>query len=56
MKHNILFGDEYDRERYNSEVQSCALEKDFEQFKNSDRTIVGERGACLSGGQKARIK
>lgn len=56
VRQNILFGEEYDRERYNSVVQTCALERDFDQFENGDRTIVGERGASLSGGQKARIK
>ncbi|XP_055306890.1 ATP-binding cassette subfamily C member 4-like isoform X2 [Sitodiplosis mosellana] len=55
VRQNILFGEEYNRERYNTVVRTCALEKDFEQFENGDRTIVGERGASLSGGQKARI-
>lgn len=29
---------------------------DFEQLPNGDKTIVGERGSSLSGGQQARIK
>lgn len=33
----------------------CALERDLQQFEHGDHTIVGERGASLSGGQKARI-
>lgn len=33
----------------------CALERDLEQFPYGDRTIVGEKGVTLSGGQKARI-
>lgn len=56
VRQNILFGEEYNHERYTKVVRMCALEKDFEQFENGDRTIVGERGASLSGGQKARIK
>jgi len=33
----------------------CALKLDLEQFSHSDRTIVGEKGISLSGGQKSRI-
>lgn len=33
----------------------CALEKDFDQFPYRDKTLVGDRGVSLSGGQKARI-
>lgn len=33
----------------------CSLKTDFEQLSNGDKTVVGERGASLSGGQKARI-
>lgn len=33
----------------------CALHKDFEQLPQGDLCFVGERGACLSGGQRARV-
>jgi len=33
----------------------CALNLDLEQFSFGDRTIVGEKGISLSGGQKSRI-
>lgn len=55
VRQNILFGQDYDRDRYNAVVKCCALQKDFEQFANGDQTMVGETGT-LSGGQKARIK
>ncbi|XP_072393683.1 ATP-binding cassette sub-family C member 4-like [Diabrotica undecimpunctata] len=55
IRQNIVFGGKYDKQRYNQVVKACALEKDFKQFDNGDLTIVGERGASLSGGQKARI-
>lgn len=55
VRQNILFGSEYDKKRYQDVVKACALEKDFEQFPEGDLTIVGDRGASLSGGQKARI-
>lgn len=55
IRQNILFGQPYEKKRYNHVVKVCALEKDFEQFADRDHTLVGERGASLSGGQKARI-
>lgn len=55
VRQNILFGQDYDHNRYLSVVRSCALLRDYEQFENGDRTIIGEKGT-LSGGQKARIK
>ncbi|XP_037815936.1 probable multidrug resistance-associated protein lethal(2)03659 [Lucilia sericata] len=55
VRQNILFGLPMDKKRYNMTVKKCALERDFELLPYGDRTIVGERGASLSGGQKARI-
>lgn len=56
VRQNILFGQEMERHRYDAVIKACALEKDFDQLEYEDRTVVGERGASLSGGQKARIK
>ncbi|CAH0557997.1 unnamed protein product [Brassicogethes aeneus] len=55
VRSNILFGLEYNYLRYNQVIKVCALEKDFKQFPQGDKTIVGERGVSLSGGQRARI-
>ncbi|XP_017083873.2 probable multidrug resistance-associated protein lethal(2)03659 [Drosophila eugracilis] len=55
VRQNILFGLEWDKHRYRTVVKKCALERDFELLPFGDKTIVGERGASLSGGQKARI-
>lgn len=55
IKENIIFGDNFDEERYKEVVKVCALESDFELFPFGDRTLVGEKGKSLSGGQKARI-
>ncbi|KAJ6635777.1 putative multidrug resistance-associated protein lethal [Pseudolycoriella hygida] len=55
VRSNILFGQPMDKERYNKVVRKCALERDFALFPYGDKTIVGERGQSLSGGQKARI-
>ncbi|KAJ8933698.1 hypothetical protein NQ314_013864 [Rhamnusium bicolor] len=55
VRSNIIFGQSYDKSLYNKIINVCALEKDFEQFPQGDRTMVGERGVSLSGGQRARI-
>ncbi|ALC47338.1 CG4562 [Drosophila busckii] len=55
VRSNILFGLPMDKSRYRQVVKKCALERDFELLPYGDKTIVGERGASLSGGQKARI-
>lgn len=55
VRSNILFGLPYDRERYRQVVRKCALERDFSLLPHGDKTVVGERGQSLSGGQKARI-
>ncbi|KAL5284866.1 ABCC4.2 family protein [Megaselia abdita] len=55
VRQNILFGLPYDKRRYKMVVKKCALERDFDLLPYGDKTIVGERGASLSGGQKARI-
>ncbi|XP_039501135.1 probable multidrug resistance-associated protein lethal(2)03659 [Drosophila santomea] len=54
IRDNILFGLPMDKHRYRNVVRKCALERDFELL-HGDRTFVGERGASLSGGQRARI-
>lgn len=55
VKQNILFGLPMDKEKYRKVVKCCALERDFELLPNGDRTLMGDRGVSLSGGQKARI-
>ncbi|CAI6363288.1 unnamed protein product [Macrosiphum euphorbiae] len=55
VKQNILFGSPMDKDRYKKVIQVCALKTDLEQLTYGDKTIVGERGVSLSGGQRARI-
>ncbi|KAG8779614.1 hypothetical protein FRC12_024032 [Ceratobasidium sp. 428] len=55
IRDNILFGSEYDEERYNAVLSQCALQQDLLLFSDADKTEVSERGVTLSGGQKARI-
>lgn len=54
VRQNILFGQPFIRERYNHVVKVCALKRDLQLLPYADKTIVGERGVSLSGGQRAR--
>ncbi|THH21507.1 hypothetical protein EUX98_g8371, partial [Antrodiella citrinella] len=55
IRDNILFGTEYEEERYNKVLEQCGLKRDLELFEAGDMTEVGEKGLTLSGGQKARV-
>ncbi len=52
---NIMFGKPYDQKRFKEVISVCAMERDLKLFPYAERTLVGERGVSLSGGQKARI-
>ncbi|KAG2373418.1 hypothetical protein C9374_012157 [Naegleria lovaniensis] len=55
IRDNIMFGEEYDEEKYVKVIHACNLETDFSQLMASDLTIIGEKGINLSGGQKTRV-
>ncbi|KAF4079997.1 hypothetical protein AMELA_G00165440 [Ameiurus melas] len=55
IRSNILFGKELQPQRYEKVLKACALKKDMEILSEGDLTVVGDRGATLSGGQKARV-
>merc|ERR1711937_205193 len=55
LKGNILFGREFDQERYDEILRACALLDDIAVLPAGDATEIGERGINLSGGQKARV-
>ncbi|XP_063977971.1 probable multidrug resistance-associated protein lethal(2)03659 [Diachasmimorpha longicaudata] len=55
VRTNILFGRKMEPKRYDQVVKVCQLKRDFSLLPYGDKTIVGERGISLSGGQRARI-
>ena len=55
VRNNILFDMDYDEARYRKVIDVCALERDIHLMPFGDRTLIGEKGVMLSGGQKARI-
>ncbi|KAK2888852.1 hypothetical protein Q8A67_014227 [Cirrhinus molitorella] len=55
IRSNILFGKELQPQRYESVLRACALKRDMELLPEGDLTVIGDRGATLSGGQKARV-
>uniref|UniRef100_A0A8C5A2Y0 Cystic fibrosis transmembrane conductance regulator n=1 Tax=Gadus morhua TaxID=8049 RepID=A0A8C5A2Y0_GADMO len=55
IRDNILFGKELDPAKYEKVLRACALKRDMELLPDGDLTLIGDRGATLSGGQKARV-
>ncbi|KAF9339730.1 hypothetical protein BGZ91_004895 [Linnemannia elongata] len=55
IRANILFGKDFDQDRYDAVIEGCALVTDFEILESGDKTEIGEQGITLSGGQKQRV-
>lgn len=55
IRDNILFSSSYEAERYREVLETCQLNPDLDSFKDGDRSLIGENGIGLSGGQKARV-
>ena len=43
VRENILFGKEYDEEKYDRIVEAVALRPDFDILDNGDLTLIGEK-------------
>ena len=52
VRNSIVGGSEWDEKWYLSVLDSCALRQDIDVFPARDMSLIGSRGAALSGGQK----
>ncbi|CAG0890313.1 unnamed protein product [Cyprideis torosa] len=55
IEENVLLGRPMDPRLFMRVVRACAFDKDLKQLPEGQRTLVGDRGVTLSGGQKARL-
>ncbi|CAJ1079463.1 multidrug resistance-associated protein 4 [Xyrichtys novacula] len=55
IRSNILFGKKLNPHKYEKVLGACALKRDMDLIPGGDLAVVGDRGANLSGGQKARV-
>lgn len=57
IRDNILFCAPYDRARFEAVLDACRLREDLDRTFSAarDRTMIGENGVGLSGGQRARV-
>lgn len=55
VRNNILFGVDYDENRYREAIDLSQLHQDLKELPGGEFTEIGERGINLSGGQKQRV-
>ena len=55
LRENILFGQNFNKTKYDKVLESCALKSDLQVLIKGDSTEIGENGINLSGGQKQRV-
>ncbi|GFS16304.1 multidrug resistance-associated protein 4 [Elysia marginata] len=55
LRQNILFGQAFNKTRYDKVIRISALSRDLSILPKGDATLIGDRGVNLSGGQKARV-
>lgn len=48
LRANILFGQEYEEEKYNAVVAACGLVVDLSSLPDGDMTDIGEKGAVIT--------
>ncbi|CAE7681537.1 ABCC2, partial [Symbiodinium necroappetens] len=55
VRDNVVFGQEFNEERYRQAVAAAGLESDLKLLPGGDEAFIGARGISLSGGQRARL-
>lgn len=55
LRQNIIFDKPYIKEKFNKVIKACSLETDLKLMSDGEKTIIGEKGINLSGGQRARV-
>ncbi|KAJ3254674.1 Multidrug resistance-associated protein 1 [Boothiomyces macroporosus] len=55
LEKNILFHQPLDQEKLNQCVAASGLSKDLRDLSDGIKTVIGENGVNLSGGQKSRL-
>ncbi|KAK3795778.1 hypothetical protein RRG08_031859 [Elysia crispata] len=55
LRQNILFGESFEKARYDKIIRISALSRDLSILPKGDVTLIGDRGVTLSGGQRARV-
>lgn len=55
IKQNILFGQEFNEEKYKKVLEVCALKFDLDGLTEGDETILSDCSVNLSKGQQARV-
>ena len=56
LRENVIFGAPHtDEALYQAALACTGLDEDFKLFPEGDQTVLGERGANLSGGQRIRV-
>ena len=55
LREAVVFGREYDEERYTQAIYDAGLDQDISSGTLSSEMDVGEKGSSLSGGQRARV-
>ncbi|KAL3943936.1 MAG: hypothetical protein SGBAC_001970 [Bacillariaceae sp.] len=55
IRNAVVFGREYDEDKYAAAIYDAGLDQDIENGVFSHETDVGEGGSSLSGGQRSRV-